>query len=118
MEEIIKGIEEIISSAKRDDGYNYYNLINRNEVALMDESGSINLLFLERIEGEAYYEMYAGLADKIKQYTIDSMVAQSSYNMLCNDGLMLLYKSGANDLFYIQISDNHIHIHLHYSGQY
>lgn len=119
MENLIKAVEELILSKKAESGTNrqFYTLVAKNEINLFDESGSLDLIFNESLpENE---ENYSKTTKSIIDFVIQKMIAESPFwSMAYMDNLLILYKSIRNDLFYIQISDNHVYIHWHYSGQY
>lgn len=115
--EIIMEIEAIFMNPKREDGRNLYQILSKSEMSLGDESHNYNLILEEWAKDEPSYDRFEEISSRAIDYAI---VEFKNLNWSCirNDGLMLVYVSDRNDLFYIQISDNHAHMHLHQSGQY
>ena len=119
--ELIKEIESLLGSIKREDGFRLYVKLNESTISLGDESATYNCIFEERGDFDEAYEIYEStskLIDNIVKAFFATDEQKLYYTLLHDSGLMLMYISKDNDLFYIQNSDNHLHIHYHMSGQY
>lgn len=118
MEQIIKGIKELLMSQKCDEGRNLYQITKESIITLGDESTNIDLIFCEWAKEDDALERYEKIIRALLDYAIKAMESELSWAQLVSNELCIVYSSKTNDLFYIQISDGHVHLHLHYSGQY
>ena len=127
MEQIIKLIKDEISNFRNSEsGANQLFLIQDNEQSLGDESGVIHIVYVENkptdddwVFEKDLFEFYTSLYHKIKL----EMQKEIHYRNVelpesSSSSASLVYVSNCNDLFKIQITDEHLHIIQFYSGQY
>ena len=116
--DLVKEIETFLGSIKENNFRNYFIKVNESMTSSGDESFNLMQTYNEwiMVEDDTYTNTYSQLFLLIKGFM--NTYESTHYVCMIDNGLMLTYVSDANDIFYVQVSDNNIYVHYHNSGQH